>query len=94
MAAVALKIPAYSTDNNESTQLRTMQSCWKNIGTKLSGHVYWKDTVGIYQGSNDAQAIFLGYNSGKDLIGKTDFDLSWKEQAGYLRQIDRQVMET
>ena len=65
-----------------------------NIVAKAPGHFYWKDTKGVYQGSNDAQAIFLGYKSGKDLIGKTDFDLPWKEQAGYLQQIDRQVMET
>jgi PAS domain S-box-containing protein len=65
-----------------------------NIVAKAPGHFYWKDINGVYQGSNDAQAIFLGYKSGKDLIGKTDFDLPWKEQAGYLQQIDRQVMET
>ncbi len=65
-----------------------------NIVAKAPGHFYWKDTKGVYQGSNDEQAIFLGYKSGKDLIGKTDFDLPWKEQAEYLQQIDRQVMET
>jgi len=65
-----------------------------NILAKAPGHIYWKDTKGIYQGSNDAQAIFLGYNTGKDLIGKTDFDLPWREQAIHLQQIDNQVMET
>ena len=65
-----------------------------NIVAKAPGHFYWKDIKGVYQGSNDEQAIFLGYKSGKDLIGKTDFDLPWKEQAGYLQKIDRQVMET
>jgi two-component system, OmpR family, aerobic respiration control sensor histidine kinase ArcB len=65
-----------------------------NIIAKAPGHFYWKDTKGVYQGSNDAQAIFLGYKFGKDLIGKTDFDLPWKEQASYLQQIDRQVMAT
>ena len=65
-----------------------------NILAKAPGHIYWKDTKGIYQGSNNAQAIFLGYKTGKDLIGKTDFDLPWKEQANHLREIDSQVMKT
>ncbi len=65
-----------------------------NILAKAPGHIYWKDAKGVYQGSNDAQAIFLGYKAGKDLIGKTDFDLPWKEQAIHLQQIDNQVMET
>ncbi|KAF5271652.1 hypothetical protein FQR65_LT05273 [Abscondita terminalis] len=61
---------------------------------RTPGHIYWKDIEGVYQGSNDAQAIFLGYKTGKDLIGKTDFDLPWKEQAIHLQQIDNQVMKT
>ncbi|WP_218814576.1 PAS domain-containing sensor histidine kinase [Rickettsiella endosymbiont of Dermanyssus gallinae] len=65
-----------------------------NILEKAPGHFYWKNKEGIYQGSNDAQAIFLGYKSARDLIGKTDFDLPWKEQASLLRKIDNQVMET
>ncbi|HEY2567230.1 MAG TPA: ATP-binding protein [Candidatus Aquirickettsiella sp.] len=65
-----------------------------NILAKAPGHIYWKDIKGVYQGSNDAQAIFLGYKTGKDLIGKTDFDLPWKEQAIHLQQIDNQVMKT
>lgn len=65
-----------------------------NILAKAPGHIYWKDAQGVYQGSNDAQAIFLGYKTGNDLIGKTDFDLPWKEQAIHLQQIDKQVMQT
>ncbi|WP_143549553.1 PAS domain-containing protein, partial [Rickettsiella grylli] len=65
-----------------------------NILAKAPGHIYWKDNKGIYQGSNDAQAIFLGYKTGKDLIGKTDFDLPWKKQAIYLKKIDEHVLET
>jgi two-component system, OmpR family, aerobic respiration control sensor histidine kinase ArcB len=65
-----------------------------NILAKAPGHIYWKDIKGVYQGSNDAQAIFLGFKNGKDLIGKTDFDLPWKDQAIHLQQIDNQVMKT
>lgn len=65
-----------------------------NIMSEAPGHFYWKDTKGICRGANNAQAIFLGYNSGKDLIGKKDFDFFSKEQAEFIRKIDKQVMET
>ncbi len=65
-----------------------------NILAKAPGHFYWKDENGVYQGVNDAQAIFLGYQSGLDIIGKTDFDLPWKDKANSLMEIDRKVMDT
>ena len=35
-----------------------------------------------------------GYSSPDELIGKTDFDLIWKDQAGAYRADDKRVMET
>jgi len=65
-----------------------------NIISEAPGHFYWKDTEGVCRGSNNAQAIFLGYKEGKDLIGKTDFDFFPKDQAKAIRKIDIQVMTT
>jgi two-component system, OmpR family, aerobic respiration control sensor histidine kinase ArcB len=65
-----------------------------NIILEAPGHIYWKDAEGIVGGANNAQAISLGYKSGKDLIGKTDFDFYPKEQAEAIRKIDNQVMKT
>ncbi len=56
------------------------------------GHVYWKDLNGVYLGCNTAQAKALGYQSGADIAGKTDFDLPWKQEADKLQAIDRQVV--
>jgi PAS domain S-box-containing protein len=65
-----------------------------SIMSEAPGHFYWKDKKGICRGANNAQAIFLGYKSGKDLIGKTDFDFFYKEQAEFIHKIDKQVMKT
>lgn len=65
-----------------------------NIMLEAPGHFYWKDREGICRGANNAQAISLGYKSGKELIGKTDFDFYPKEQAEAIRKIDNQVMKT
>lgn len=60
----------------------------------LPAHVYWKNKDGIYLGSNDLQARSLGLSSGRDLIGKTDFDLPWgQENAAKFRANDLEVMQ-
>lgn len=58
----------------------------------MPGHVYWKDREGVYLGCNDLQAKSVGLSSRHDMIGKTDYDFSWAEQAEFLRNIDQQVM--
>ncbi len=61
---------------------------------KLNVHIYWKDLEGTYQWSNDTQAIALGLISGKDIIGKSDFDLPWKNQAMQLRKNNQKIIST
>ncbi|CAG8809255.1 26710_t:CDS:1, partial [Dentiscutata erythropus] len=65
-----------------------------DIIAKAPGHFYWKNREGVFLGCNDAQAVSAGFRSGKNLIGKTDFDLPWKKQATQIRAIDIQVMES
>ncbi|MSP53412.1 MAG: PAS domain-containing protein [Gammaproteobacteria bacterium] len=64
-----------------------------NIIYSLPGHLYWKDVNGIYVGCNDAQARSLGLNNGQEVIGKTDFELTWAAgDAKKFRENDLKVM--
>ncbi len=47
----------------------------ENIIAKMPGHVYWKDTKGVYLGCNDKQAKSFGIINNSDVIGKTDYEL-------------------
>jgi two-component system, OmpR family, aerobic respiration control sensor histidine kinase ArcB len=60
----------------------------------MPGHVYWKDKNGVYLGANDQQARFAGFSFGKELVGKTDFDLPWKKEAKHVTDIDQKVIKT
>lgn len=60
----------------------------------MPGHVYWKDKNGVLLGCNDLQAKSAGLSSRHEIVGKTDYDLPWKEQADALRKIDLAVMKT
>lgn len=64
----------------------------QHILTAMPGNVYWKDRDGIYLGCNETMAKMAGLNSANDVIGKTDFDLCWKNDAKIFRENDLKVM--
>ncbi|MBA2651034.1 MAG: PAS domain-containing protein [Tatlockia sp.] len=64
----------------------------KNLLDNLPEHVYWKDNEGVYLGCNLIQANDLNLQSSEAIIGKTDYDLSPKDQADAFREIDQQVI--
>lgn len=55
---------------------------------------YCKDLKGTYITCNQYMLDMVGFKNREDIIGKTDFDLVWKDIAIELRKIDLHVMET
>ena len=60
----------------------------------LPGHVYWKNKDSVYQGCNLAQAKSAGFSEISEMIGKTDYEMPWSNEADILRQSDLMVMST
>ncbi|MCC2625727.1 MAG: putative sensory box sensor histidine kinase/response regulator [Burkholderiales bacterium] len=58
------------------------------------GHIYWKNLKGEFLGCNDLQAFDAGFKSKEDMIGLTDYDMPWSEDADFLRNVDKWVMRT
>ncbi|MBZ0267241.1 PAS domain S-box protein [bacterium] len=56
--------------------------------------VFWKDRECRYLGCNTLFARDAGRERPGDLIGRTDFDLAWKDQAERNRAEDLRVMES
>ena len=56
--------------------------------------VFWKDRNSVYLGCNKLLALDAGLTSPEAIIGKNDFELSWKETAPLYRADDKEVMET
>ncbi|MDR3369631.1 ATP-binding protein [Rhodoferax sp.] len=56
--------------------------------------VFWKDTELRYLGCNSLFARDSGLSRPGELIGKTDFDMSWHDQATLYQADDRAVMKT
>jgi two-component system sensor histidine kinase/response regulator len=56
--------------------------------------IFWKDRQLTYLGCNQLFAADAGMASPRDLVGKSDFDMSWKASADRYRQDDAQVMDS
>ena len=56
--------------------------------------IYWKDKNSIHLGCNDQFAIAAGFENRKDVIGKSDRDFPWRDQAEKYNADDREVIES
>jgi hypothetical protein len=55
--------------------------------------ILWKDRNSVYLGCNHNAARVAGLTP-TDIVGKTDYDLSWSEQADFYRECDRRIMDS
>jgi PAS domain S-box-containing protein len=60
----------------------------------LPGSIYLKDTNGVYSACNEFQAKMAGFDSPDQMIGKTDYDLPWKNNADEIRATDTRIMKS
>ena len=55
--------------------------------------IFWKNLESVYLGCNQKFAEAAGFTSPNEVVGKTDYDLSWTEgEADFYREVDRRVM--
>lgn len=66
----------------------------KNILLNTPSCIYWKDLAGIYMGCNRVFLDMVGLSDEAEVIGKTDQDFCWKNQANDLRKHDLSVIES
>ncbi|MFB9243034.1 PAS domain S-box protein [Massilia antarctica] len=73
--------------------LRESNSLLRSVVETVPARIFWKDRESRYLGCNTEFASDAGYTSPDELIGKTDLELVWKEQAEAFRADDRAVMD-
>ncbi len=56
--------------------------------------IFWKDKNLRYLGCNQSFARDAGAQTSNDMIGKDDYQLTWKEQAAAYREDDKRVIES
>lgn len=82
------KIQAFLEQEKDRTDMY-----FENILANLPGNVWWLDKNNIFQGCNDSQAKLAGLNSRHEIVGKSNYDMPWKESADDFNKINNQVMK-
>lgn len=72
--------------------IEDLKDYYENIIAIMPGHVYWLDKNNVYLGCNDLQAEHAGLNSRHEIVGKTNYDMLWKDQAENLNKLNLEVM--
>jgi len=75
-------------------ELRSSQQLIEGIINAIPVRVFWKDKNLVYLGCNAVFARDAGLAHPKEIIGKDDYQLSWRDQADLFRGDDREVIET
>ena len=73
---------------------RASQQIIEGIINAIPVRVFWKDKDLVYLGCNTVFARDAGFDDPKDIIGKDDFQMGWRNQAELYRGDDRQVIES
>jgi len=72
--------------------LRASQHLIEGIINAIPVSVFWKDKDLAFLGCNTAFARDAGFAGPKDIIGKDDFQMGWRNQAEKYRGDDRKIM--
>ncbi|MFC1476171.1 PAS domain-containing protein [Candidatus Zixiibacteriota bacterium] len=76
-------------------ELRKSEEMLQLVMDNIPQFIFWKDSTSQYLGCNKNFARVAGVSQSKDIVGKTDYDLAWKnEEADFFRECDSRVMNT
>jgi PAS domain S-box-containing protein len=80
--------------NKMLEQVNDSQETMQTIIDNIPRAVFWKDKELRFQGCNRIFANIAGFKSTRELIGKTDYEMPWKEHADAYRADDQAVMKS
>lgn len=78
----------------EHEQLLATQSLLRTVLDTVPIRVFWKDKQSRYLGCNTAFAKDAGLKNTQAVIGKTDYQMNWQQQAEQYQADDQQVMQS
>lgn len=78
--------------NTLKIELEHANTYLDNVIRIVPASIYWKDKHFIIRGSNLFHTKLAGFSDPKDVIGKTEFDFVWKNQANEIIENDKKIM--
>ncbi|MBD2128601.1 PAS domain S-box protein [Microcoleus sp. ZQ-A2] len=94
-----LGVEGFITDISDRKQsekaLQEKEEFLELVLENIPQFIFWKDRNSVYFGCNRNFALAAGCSTPEEIVGKTDYDLPWKqEEADFFRECDARVMET
>ena len=83
-----------SQHKQDAEEIRESRQMLRTVIDTVPVRVFWKDLDLKYLGCNISFARDAGMESTDELIGKDDFQMGWKEQAGLYRKDDMEVIQS
>ena len=80
--------------SREQKKLKYSEKLLKNIIDTVPARIFWKDSNSTFLGSNILFLEDAKLNNDKELIGKTDYDMIWKQEAEHYVEDDKLIMES
>ena len=74
--------------------LREARQMFRLVLDTIPSRVFWKDRNSVFLGCNKLFAQDAGLSSPEQIIGHTDYDYPWREQAELYRTDDHSVIES
>lgn len=78
----------------EKEEVENIVEYYEDIIAHVPGHLYWLNCNNVYLGCNQLYAQSLHLPSSQEIIGKTNFDMPWHEQAALLNEVNQTIMAT
>ena len=75
-------------------ELRASKQIIEGIINSIPVRVFWKDKNLVYLGCNEIFARDAGFTDPKDIVGKDDYQMGWKDQAELYRKDDLEVISS
>ena len=89
-------IDTISRLNEEITKLQNREvqtnAYLNNVIRIVPASIYWKDLDLVIRGSNLFHTKLAGFSDPKEVIGKTEYDFVWKDQAAEIMVHDQQII--
>ena len=83
-----------TADRNAERELSQSRTLLQTVIDSVPARIFWKDRESRYLGCNPLFARDAGKNDPRDLLGRTDREMTWSDQADLYRLDDRRVMES
>ncbi|PHR56529.1 MAG: hypothetical protein COA44_07925 [Arcobacter sp.] len=80
--------------NKSRSDLSNQFNLMNTIIDSVPIRIFWKDKNGIYLGANQLFLNDAGLNKASDIIGKSDFEMTWRESAQQFIEDDADIVNS